>query len=314
MKTEAPEWERRAKDVSSPDFVAYSAWTLYGGIEVLARVHCQMTNREVERYDTNEVVDRGYVELKVKPRGFAKMYRPPLSLTCGARLVHFDPTARLDWSGYSRVSTHSEIPFEAHFSVAADGASIIYPDDDPADHSMPDGYDPVKCRVRLRKNRDGSVNFAGATIAKVEVPMSKKRDDSRGISQQNSGLNSGAQTVSGDAIQIISGSHTTDIRESFNKSAGDGDEQERAIILLEELKALLAELAKEAPGEADRISRDFDSFVKEAADPNPRKPHMNLGAKGLIGAARTCQRLVEPVTKTIKSIYELLNLGDLPPV
>jgi hypothetical protein len=120
--------------------------------------------------------------------------------------------------------------------------------------------------------------------------------------QMNTTVNITGSTISGDITQVVARS----IRESFNHAENSGAEpelREKLQVLTREIERLVAKLPS---GQAETVSRDLQTIVREATSAAPRADWYKLSAKGLIEAANTVAEMAGPVTKAVNAVVGLL--------
>jgi hypothetical protein len=128
-------------------------------------------------------------------------------------------------------------------------------------------------------------------------------------------LEKGAQLIMGpenwhdfsgaNIINSVVGSHLQSVTNAIQEISATKTELRASLEELNErARALLPSLTPELQNET---AQNLEDFVKEAAKDKPRKPFLEVTAKGLIGAASTVAALTGPVIQTIEKLKPLLG-------
>ena len=76
---------------------------------------------------------------------------------------------------------------------------------------------------------------------------------------------------------------------------------------LDELSQYVEQLVKVFPAQkSEQILNDLTTLKQEAISSKPREKHFQLSAEGILEAAKICADLVNPISTTLKGIYEIL--------
>lgn len=94
------------------------------------------------------------------------------------------------------------------------------------------------------------------------------------------------------------------LQNSFNtvQNAPDGEVKTLLRTLHEQMPALLAELDDKQQA---KVKKNLEKLTEEATSPEPDRGWLEVSAKGLTEAAKTCANLAAPVVATVQKVLEL---------